>query len=99
MVAADTLGSTMGRGAVEPLIAALKDPSDQVKEAAISALSDTGDRRAREPLLAAFGDQAAGVRLAVIGAVGESKMRPVVEMLTRGLRTRARRCGWRPSRG
>ena len=56
----------MGEVAVEPLIAALKDQSDSVREYAVMALGEIGDKRAVEPLIAALKDQSVSVRRKVV---------------------------------
>ncbi len=51
MEAAKLLGASKDHGALEPLLAALRDPTRDVRWAAIEALGDLGDRRAVEPLV------------------------------------------------
>ena len=60
--AADALGEIGDPKAVEPLIAALKDPDDDVREAAAEALGRIGDPRAVDPLNAALNDPDHDVR-------------------------------------
>ncbi len=55
--AADQLGNSRDRRAVEPLIKALLDEDCCVRRAAAAALGETGDLRAVRPLLEAQGDQ------------------------------------------
>lgn len=53
------MGSRRDQGvrAVDPLIQALKDEDDDVREAAADALGDIGDGRAVEPLTQALNDK------------------------------------------
>ena len=44
------LGQLRDRDSVDPLIAALEDPSHRVRRAAAGALAKLGDRRALQPL-------------------------------------------------
>jgi len=54
--AAEALGNTKDRRAVEPLIATLKDPFSNVRRSAVDALGDIKDPRAVEPLIAVLRD-------------------------------------------
>ena len=47
----------IGEPAVEPLINALGDEVEYVREGAASALGEIGDARAVEPLIEALGDE------------------------------------------
>ena len=62
LLAAKALGKAREPQAVEPLIAALKDPASAVRKAVIRALFEIGDLRAAEPLLACFKDPNRAVR-------------------------------------
>jgi len=52
----------IGKPAVEPLIAALKDKDSRVRYSAAWALGKIGDKRAVEPLIAALKDKDSTVR-------------------------------------
>jgi HEAT repeat protein len=69
--AAEKLGELGDSGAVEPLIAALKDTKARVREAANRSLGKLGDRRAVEPIIAALKDSNVWVRTAAASALGE----------------------------
>jgi HEAT repeat protein len=60
--AAHVLGDIRDARAVEPLVEALDDSSDEVRQAAAKALGDIGDDRAVEPLTQALDDRYRGVR-------------------------------------
>ena len=63
-------------GALESLVAALKDPSWSVRQAAAAALGQIHDPRAIEPLRAALADQDSSVCRAVAEALGGLGLRP-----------------------
>ncbi len=100
----------LGRVAVEPLIAALKDQnSGYVRERAAKALGKIGDRRAVESLIAALKDEVRDVREAATEALGGVGA-PAVEPLTATLKDRDKyvrktaaealsKLGWEPDRG
>ncbi|NLF77026.1 MAG: HEAT repeat domain-containing protein [Chloroflexi bacterium] len=69
--AAKALGEIRGANTVEPLIAALRDSSEDVREAATRALGEIGDARAVEPLIAAFKDAGFPAREAAAKALGQ----------------------------
>ena len=60
----------LGTNAAPPLIAALKDPSARVREAAAGALGRIGDPRAMVPLTEALSDEAREVRMSAARALG-----------------------------
>jgi hypothetical protein len=60
--AADALGDMKDTKAVEPLVEALDDSSDDVRQAAAKALGDISDDRAIAPLTHALDDRYRGVR-------------------------------------
>jgi HEAT repeat protein len=60
----------IGTSAVEPLIAALKDPDSSVRQGAAGALGEIKDPRAIEPLIAVLKDSEFGVRLYTVRALG-----------------------------
>lgn len=60
--AARALGEIGGGDAVEPLVAALRDPREDVRRAAAGALGRIGDERAVEPLSRTLDDSYASVR-------------------------------------
>ena len=57
---------SMGSAAVEPLLAALRDPSEGVRWAVVSILGEIGDKQAIEPLVDALGDSS------IVGAVANT---------------------------
>ncbi len=61
-VASDALGKIGDKRAVEPLITALDDEDELVREGAAKALGMLGDKRAVEPLITALGDEDVSVR-------------------------------------
>jgi len=61
----------IGAPAVEPLIAALKDPDSPVRVGAVGVLGNIKDPRAVEPLMAALKDMDSGVRGGAVEALGE----------------------------
>lgn len=75
-----------GAGAVEPLIAALKDQYSDVREGAAIALGKIKDARAVEPLIAALTDEDSGVRnntAFALGGIGDKRaIEPLVGNLT-----------------
>ena len=82
----------MGRPAVKPLIAALKDRYSQRRQGAAVALGEIGDPRAVEPLITiALGDEDEEVRWAAAGALGRIKDPRAVEPLIAALRDEDRR--------
>ena len=72
--------------AVEPLIAALKDENEYVRQAAAEVLGKIGDARAVEPLIAALKDESFSVRAAAARALGEIKDPRAVEPLIAALK-------------
>ncbi|EJG07307.1 PBS lyase HEAT domain protein repeat-containing protein [Methanofollis liminatans DSM 4140] len=60
--AADALGRIGDERAVEPLIAAMKDPDPRVRKKAAWALGQIGDSRGQRPLLEAIRDEDDDVR-------------------------------------
>ncbi|NVO65897.1 HEAT repeat domain-containing protein [Methanofollis tationis] len=60
--AADALGRIGDERAVEPLIAAMKDPDPRVRKKAAWALGQIGDIRGQRPLLEAIRDEDDDVR-------------------------------------
>ncbi|MFQ6078745.1 MAG: HEAT repeat domain-containing protein [Thermodesulfobacteriota bacterium] len=71
----------IGKPAVEPLIAALKDEDSYIRGYAAEALGEIGDPRAVEPLIAALEDKDPSVSEKVAWALGEIKDRRAVEPL------------------
>ena len=68
----DEMGTAMQAAlekAVDPLIAALKDPEVEVRSVAAMVLGQTGNRRAFDPLVAAMRDKEERIRQAVTGAI------------------------------
>jgi HEAT repeat protein len=67
----------IGAPAVEPLIAALKDEDNNVRQAAAGALSQIGDARAVEPLIAALQSRGWGgggrAAAAALGQIGDAR--------------------------
>jgi hypothetical protein len=75
----------IGPGAVEPLIAALSDPRDQVRWEAAKALTNLSSRRAAASLVNALEDENGDVRwLAAEGLVAlrEGALRPLLKALS-----------------
>jgi HEAT repeat protein len=73
----------IGRSAVEPLIAALRDQDQYVREAAARALGRLDDSRAVEPLVAVLRDNYSSVRKAAAWALGMlGDLRAVEPLLT-----------------
>ena len=70
------LGDIRHRRAVEPLIAALDDPSEKVRESVIWCLGDFRDARAVGPLVAALEDRNERVRKAVAETLDKLAWRP-----------------------
>lgn len=60
----------IGEPVTGPLVAALGDRSEQVRQDAAMALGEIGDTDAVEPLVAALGDSSAGVRESAARALG-----------------------------
>ncbi len=84
--AARALGALGDAQAVDPLLAALRDPDEIVRWAAAEALGALGDARAVEPLLAAVRDPAGhgrGAAAQALGALGDGR---AVEPLLAALR-------------
>ena len=70
--AAEALGQIGDTRAVEPLVAALKDPDDHwLRYYAAEALGQIGNTRAVELLVAALKDETTQVREAAAGALGK----------------------------
>jgi HEAT repeat protein len=77
----------IGEPAVEPLIAALKDKSDYIRENAANALGKIKDNRAVEPLIAVLNDRK-GIEtvqfevVKALGAIGDSRaVKPLIAAL------------------
>ena len=66
----EALGQMGDAGAVAPLIAALKDDTSSVRQAAAEALGQIGDAGAVEPLIVVLRDASTGVRRAAVDALG-----------------------------
>jgi HEAT repeat protein len=75
---------TFGEPAVEPLIKALEDDDEEVRETAARALGQVGDSRAVKPLIKALGDGDWEVRKAAAKALGKIG-KPAVEPLIKAL--------------
>ena len=73
-------GDTTGT-VVPALVAALKDPSPEVRRAAAQSLGQIGDRRATSGLLGVLGDDDPGVRTQAIEALGELQDPRAIEAL------------------
>ena len=75
----------LGAAAVEPLISALQDSDEGVRQAAAEALGQIGDARAVEPLVAALKDSDEGVRQAAaegLGQIGDARaVEPLIAAL------------------
>lgn len=69
--AARALGESKDSRALEPLIAALRDPYSNVRQSAATALGVLGDTRAVEPLINALQNQDQSVRQVVVKALGQ----------------------------
>lgn len=69
--AAQALSSARTALAVDELIAAMEDPSLNVRVEAAAALGEIGDRRAVEPLCAKLRDPAAGIAIEAVNALGK----------------------------
>jgi len=67
--------------AVEPLIAAIGDENERVRQGAARALGQLGDPHALEPLTAALDDESKWVRQAAVISLGRIGDRRAVEML------------------
>lgn len=85
VVAGEALGK-IGRPAVEPLLALLKDKDARVRETAVSALGRTGDARAVKPLMEILIDtnEEGGVRRAAplaLGRIGSPAVKPLIAEL------------------
>jgi len=84
--AAKFLGEIADRRAVEPLLTALCDPSDIVREHAARALAAIGDPAAVEPLIRALADETREVRSQAVRSLGELRdpraVEPLVGMFT-----------------
>lgn len=80
----------IGAGAVEPLVAALKDGgvlgASGVRAYAASALGQIGDPRAVDPLIAALKDETGGVRAFAASALGQIGDPRAVEPLIAALK-------------
>jgi HEAT repeat protein len=76
MNAAQALGEIKDWRAVEPLVAALRDPAIPVRTSAARALGEMRDPRAVEPLIAALSDPSFNVRqeaAASLGLIGDQR--------------------------
>lgn len=88
MQAAKRLGTSKDPRALEPLLAALRDPNRDVRWAAIEALGELGDPRAVEPLAQYLEREEAyrwGKRLVAnaLGTIGDSQaVEPLLRLLT-----------------
>ena len=74
----------IGKPAVEPLIAALKDDNVLVRLKAAWALGEIGDPRAVEPLIAALSDPDSDVReraAIALGTIGKPALEPLLSKL------------------
>jgi len=83
--AADALVK-IGALAIDPLIAALRDPKAAVRWRAVYVLGEIGDARAIEPLIAALRDRDAGVReraAYTLGKIGDARALPELERVAR----------------
>jgi len=76
----------IGAPAVEPLIAALKDPDSPVRVGAVGVLGNIKDPRAVEPLMAALKDPDSGARGGAAVALGKIKDPRAVEPLMAALK-------------
>jgi HEAT repeat protein len=83
--AADALGDFGGARAVEPLLAATRDPEGFVRLTAVSALGRTRDPRVFEPLIAMLNGDDIPVAFNAAAALGVLKDRRAVEPLIRVL--------------
>jgi HEAT repeat protein len=83
--AAQQLGSSGYKTAVEPLVVALGDKDGAIRCAAANALGGIGDPRAIQPLVVALGDRDGVVRCAAaeaLGRIGDPRaIQPLVESL------------------
>ncbi len=70
-IAAEKLGKTGNREAVEPLIEALQDPSDRVRQNTAFSLGKLGDKKAVGPLIRSLRDKNSGVRTSAAIALGK----------------------------
>lgn len=80
--AADALGKTGDKEAVEPLIAALKDEDKVVRFSAAEALGELQDERAIEPIIAVLKDGDWSVRVGAAEALGKIGTLRALEALT-----------------
>ena len=71
----------VGAPAVEPLIAALRDENEDVRERAAEALGQIGDARAVEPLIAALRDKNEDVRRRAVEGLVRSGARSVEPLI------------------
>ena len=71
--------------AVKPLLEALKDEEEYVREAAVWALGEIGHKTAVEPLMLAVNDRDRYVREGAVAALGKIKDPGVVQPLVRAL--------------
>ncbi len=79
--AASALGETGDSRVVEPLIAAVKDPSWETRWKAAEALGKMGDQRAIKPLIEALKDEVSPIREQAAWALGKMNSVSVVEPL------------------
>lgn len=63
---------TMSGPALEPLLAALKDPAQAIRTRVVEVLGGIKDPRAVDALIAAIGDESIKVRLTAVAALGGS---------------------------
>jgi HEAT repeat protein len=75
----------LGDAAVEPLVTALNDENEAVRERAAIVLGELGDARAVEPLIAALNDKNEFVRWRAITALGQLEDAHAVEPLIAAL--------------
>jgi HEAT repeat protein len=84
--AAEALGDIGDKRAVEPLIKALSDGGQEVRESAARALGEIGDKRAVKPLIKALEDEDYSVRAIAAGALGNIGDKRAVEPLIKALK-------------
>lgn len=97
----------LGRLAVEPLIAALKDPNGELRAISAELLGEIGDKRALESLIKVLKDKEFNVRKNAAAALGKIGDERAIEALLKVLvdkdinRTAAnslKMLGWKPGR-
>ena len=75
------LGEMKDKGAVEPIIALLKDKDMRVRKAAVEVLGEINDKRAVEPFIALLKNKRSNVRVEAADALGEMKDKRAVKPL------------------